>query len=467
MTECTQTALQFPRFSRRKIDVSFNGGDITSNGGVQLLRLADERTGLIKAAARAIGDSRRTKSCTHDLESLVRQRVYGISLGYEDLNDHEALRADLALQTALSRDESLASPSTLCRLENRANRNTAVALHKVLIDNFIASYKQAPRRLILDVDATDDRVHGDQEGRFFHGYYDHYCFLPLYVFCGDQLWVSYLRSSKIDGAKHSWAILALLIKRLRQAWPKVEILVRADSGFCRWRMLRWFDRHGVDYVIGIAKNPRLHDQSLALRTLAQWRYWMMGEKQRLFSEVRYAAQTWDTPRRVIVKAEHSARGSNPRFVVTNLTGNAQRIYDRIYCARGEMENRIKEQQLGLFADRTSCHTWWANQFRLLLSSLAYTLLETIRRVALHGTALARAQCGTLRLKLLRIGAIVLRNTRRIRLLLSSAYPNRELFCLVAARLAGIVVPTPVASCSIPCESGCRSPPKRLVHRNRR
>ena len=434
MTECTQTALQFPRFSRRKIDVSFNGGDITSNGGVQLLRLADERTGLIKAAARAIGDSRRTKSCTHDLESLVRQRVYGISLGYEDLNDHEALRADLALQTALARDESLASPSTLCRLENRANRNTAVALHKVLIDNFIASYKQAPRRLILDVDATDDRVHGDQEGRFFHGYYDHYCFLPLYVFCGDQLLVSYLRSSKIDGAKHSWAILALLIKRLRQAWPKVEILVRADSGFCRWRMLRWFDRHGVDYVIGIAKNPRLHDQSLALRTLAQWRYWMMGEKQRLFSEVRYAAQTWDTPRRVIVKAEHSARGSNPRFVVTNLTGNAQRIYDRIYCARGEMENRIKEQQLGLFADRTSCHTWWANQFRLLLSSLAYTLLETIRRVALHGTALARAQCGTLRLKLLRIGAIVLRNTRRIRLLLSSAYPNRELFCLVAARL---------------------------------
>ena len=434
MTECTQTALQFPGFSRRKIDVSFNGGDITSNGGVQLLRLADERTGLIKAAARAIGDSRRRKSCTHDLESLVRQRVYGISLGYEDLNDHEALRSDLALQTALSRDESLASPSTLCRLENRANRNTAVALHKVLIDNFIASYKQAPRRLILDVDATDDRVHGDQEGRFFHGYYDHYCFLPLYVFCGDQLLVSYLRPSKIDGAKHSWAILALLIKRLRQAWPKVEILVRADSGFCRWRMLRWFDRHGVDYVIGIAKNPRLHDQSLALRTLAQWRYWMMGEKQRLFSEVRYAAQTWDTPRRVIVKAEHSARGSNPRFVVTNLTGNAQRIYDRIYCARGEMENRIKEQQLDLFADRTSCHTWWANQFRLLLSSLAYTLLETIRRVALHATALARAQCGTLRLKLLRIGAIVLRNTRRIRLLLSSAYPNRELFCLVAARL---------------------------------
>ena len=284
------------------------------------------------------------------------------------------------------------------------------------------------------MDATDDRVHGDQAGRFFHGYYDHYCCLPLYVFCGDQRLVSYLRSSKIDGAKHSWAILALLIKRLRQAWPKVEILVRADSGFCRWRMLRWFDRHGVDYVIGIAKNPRLHDQSLALRTLAQWRYWMMGEKQRLFSEVRYAAQTWDTPRRVIVKAEHSARGSNPRFVVTNLTGKAQRIYDRLYCARGEMENRIKEQQLGLFADRTSCHTWWANQFRLLLSSLAYTLLETIRRVALHGTARARAQCGTLRLKLLRIGAIVLRNTRRIRLLLSSAYPNRELFCLVAARL---------------------------------
>ena len=291
MTECTKTALQFPGFSHRKINLSFDGGDITSNGGAQLLRLADERTGLINATARAIRDSRRKRSCAHDLESLIRQRVHAISLGHEDLNDHEALRSGLALRTALSRDELLASPSPLCRWENRAGRETAVALHRVLVENFIASCEQAPRRLILDVDATDDRVHGNQEGRFFHGYYDHYCFLPLYVFCGDRLLASYLRPSGIDGAKHSWAILSLLIKRLRRAWPDVEILVRGDSGFCRWRMLRWFDRQGVDYVIGIAKNQRLHDQSVALHTLAQWCHWMTGGKQRLFGEIQYGTRS--------------------------------------------------------------------------------------------------------------------------------------------------------------------------------
>lgn len=434
MTECTQTALRLPGFSRRKIDVSFDGGDITGNGGAQLLRLADDRTRLIESAARAIGDPRRRKSCAHDLESLLRQRVYAIALGHEDLNDHEALRSDLALQTALHRDAALASPSTLCRLENRADRETAAALHEVLAENFIASFERAPKRLVLDVDATDDRVHGDQEGRFFHGYYDHYCFLPLYVFCGERLLVSYLRPSRIDGAKHSWAILALLIQRLRRAWPEVEIMVRGDSGFCRWRMLRWFDRHGVGYVIGVAKNPRLLARSSALRALAEDRYRATGEKQRLFGEVRYGARAWDAARRVIVKAEHGARGGNPRFVVTNLEDDPRHLYERVYCARGDMENRIKEQQLDLFADRTSCRKWWANQFRLLLSSLAYALLETIRRTALRGTALARAQCGTLRLKLLRIGAVVLRNTRRVRLLLSSAYPDPELFLLAAARL---------------------------------
>jgi hypothetical protein len=217
-------------------------------------------------------------------------------------------------------------------------------------------------------------------------------------------------------------------------WPKVQIIVRGDSGFCRWRMLRWFDRHNVDYIIGLAKNARLLDQAYAMRTLAEVRYEASREKQRLFGEIHYGAGTWDRDRRVIVKVEHSTRGSNPRFVVTNLPGASQRLYDRLYCARGDMENRIKEQQLDLFADRTSCHGWWANQFRLLLSSLAYTLMETIRRVALRGTELARAQCGTIRLKLLRIGAIVLRNTRRVRLLLSSAHPNQDLFFLVALRL---------------------------------
>ena len=434
MTECTQSALEFPGFSRRRIEASFDGGDISGNGGAQLLRLADDRTRLIRSAARAMGDARRKKSCAHDLESLIRQRVYAIALGHEDLNDHDELRSDLALRTALHRDETLASPSTLCRLENRADRATAAALHEVLVERFIASFERAPRRLVLDVDATDDRAHGAQEGRFFHGYYDHYCFLPLYVFCGDRLLASYLRPSKIDGAKHSWAVLALLVRRLRRAWPEVRITVRGDSGFCRWRMLRWFDRHGVDYVIGVAKNARLLARSSQTRALAQRRHRETGDKQRLFGEIRYGARSWDAARRVIVKAEHGARGGNPRFVVTSLGGDPQRIYDRVYCARGDMENRIKEQQLDLFADRTSCHKWWANQFRLLLSSLAYTLLETIRRTALRGTALARAQCGTLRLKLLRIGAVVLRNTRRVRLLLSSSYPHPELFLLAAARL---------------------------------
>jgi len=431
---CTQTVFEFPGFSRRKIEASFSGGDITSNGGVQLLRQADEKIGLLSAVAQVIADGRRRKSCTHDLISLLRQRVYAIALGYEDLNDHETLRDDLAIQSALYRDESLASASTLCRLENRADRAMAVAVHEVFVEQFIASFEKAPRRLILDVDATDDRVHGDQEGRFFHGYYDQYCFLPLYVFCGDQLLVSYLRPSRVDAAKHSWGILALLIKRLRQRWPKVRIIVRADSGFCRWRMLRWFDRHGVGYVIGLAKNARLLDQCWAMRVLAEARHQKTGRKQRLFGEIRYAAKSWDTDRRVIVKVEHSRRGSNPRFVVTNLDGASQRLYEKLYCARGEMENRIKEQQLDLFADRTSCHGWWANQFRLLLSGLAYTLVEGIRRLALQGTEMARARCGTIRLKLLRIGAIVLRNTRRVRLLLSSAHPNQDLFFLVAARL---------------------------------
>jgi hypothetical protein len=289
--------------------------------------------------------------------------------------------------------------------------------------------------LILDFDATDDAVHGRQEGRFFHGYYDRYCFLPLYVFCGDQLLCAYLRQSRIDGAKHAWAILALLVKRLRAEWPKVKITFRADSGFCRWKMLSWCERHGVDYIVGIAWNPRLNKAAAFWIGSAERCFKATREKQRLFAHFPYAAGKWNRKRRVILKAEHSQRGSNPRYVVTNLKGDAQRLYDRVYCARGDMENRIKEQQLDLFADRTSCHKWWANQFRLLLSSLAYTLLETIRRLALKGTELARAYVGTIRLKLLKIGAIVIRNTRRVRILLSDAHPHQALFFRVAEKLA--------------------------------
>jgi hypothetical protein len=360
-----------------------------------------------------------------------------LALGYEDLNDHQELRTDPAFQTTIERDDDLASASTLCRLENRADRETALAIHRVMIEQFISSYESAPSELILDFDATDDRVHGQQEGRFFHGYYDQYCFLPLYVFCGDQLLVSYLRPSKIDGAKHAWAILALLVKRFRQVWPEVKIIVRADSGFCRHRMLTWCERHGVHYIIGVAKNKRLLSIAEDLIRRSEEEFEKTDDKQRLFGRIQYGAKSWGRQRSIIVKAEHGSKGSNPRFVVSNLTGDARTLYDKLYCARGDMENRIKEQQLCLFADRTSCNSWYANQFRLLLSSLAYVLLEAIRRFALRGTSLARAQSSTIRLKLLKIGAVIIRNTRRIRFLLSSSYPYKDLFFKVADRLCSV------------------------------
>jgi hypothetical protein len=355
-------------------------------------------------------------------------------MGYEDLNDHNTLRDDVALQTAVEQDKELASASTLCRWENRSDRETAWAAHRVLVEQFITSFKRAPKEVVLDFDATDTAIHGEQEGRFFHGYYDHYCFLPLYVFCGERLLAAYLRPSKIDGAKHAWAILALLVKRLRRAWPKVKIVFRGDSGFCRHQMLSWCERHNVGYIVGVAKNNRLKALSEKQISDAAQRFNETGQKQRLFGEIQYAANTWDSKRRVIVKAEHTAKGSNPRYVVTNLQGEPKKLYDKLYCARGDMENRIKEQQLDLFSGRTSCHEWWANQFRLLLSSLAYTLLEAIRRLALKGTKLSKAQCCTIRLKLLKIGAVIVRNTRRVRFMFSSAYPYQKLFATVVARL---------------------------------
>lgn len=434
MTNRTSMQLEFPGFQRRKIEASFSGGHVTSDGGVLLLRQADRKTGLLNVAAKALTDNRRKKSCRHSLVSMLRQRVYGLALGYEDLNDHDVLRDDLALQTAVNRDGALASSPTLCRLENQTNRETAWSLHEALLEQFVASHKKAPKELILDFDATDDRVHGTQEGRFFHGYYDHYCFLPLYVFCGEQLLAAYLRPSKIDGAKHAGAILKYLVSALRQRWPKVRIIFRGDSGFCRHWLLGWCERHDVQYIVGIARNARLKVHSQELMERAEEGFEESGKKQRLFDEFLYAARSWKRSRRVIVKAEHREQGSNPRYIVTNMEGDAQPLYDTVYCARGDMENRIKEQQLDLFADRTSCHQWWPNQFRLLLASLAYSLLQSIRRLGLKGTELARAQCGTIRLKLLKIGAVIVRNTKRVRFQLSSAYPYQDLFAKVAARL---------------------------------
>jgi hypothetical protein len=400
---CTQAAFDFPPLKRRRIEANFEGGDITGDGGVLLLRQVDQRLGLSAAVARALDDPRRQASCMHDGVSLLRQRLYALALGYEDLNDHQSLRADVALQTAVDRDTVLASSATLCRWENRADREAVWKLHEVLVDQFMASFKRVPKKLVLDFDATDDVVHGKQDGRFFHGYYDDYC--------------------------------SLLVKRFRQVWPKVRIIFRGDSGFCRWRMLAWCERHGIGYIVGIAQNKRLNACTAQLQRDAEDCFAELGSTVRWFTEIRYAARTWDHPRRVIAKIEHTDKGSNPRYVVTNLEGDAQALYEHVYCARGDMENRIKEQQLDLFADRTSCHRWWPNQFRLLLSSLAYTLLESIRRLALQGTELAHAYVGTLRLKLLKIGAVILRNTRRVRFLLSSAYPYQKLFFKVAATLA--------------------------------
>ena len=302
------------------------------------------------------------------------------------------------------------------------------------MDVFIASLEAPPEEVVLDFDATDDAVHGHQEGRFFHGYYDHYCFLPLYVFCGDHLLASYLRPSKIDQAKHARAILALLVRRLRQAWPDVRIIFRGDSGFCRHRMLGWCERRGVGYIVGLAKNARLDALGAPWPDQAASGFATSGDKQRLFGEFTYAAGTWRRERRVIARIEHGPKGANPRYIVTNLEGNGRELYEKLYCQRGDMENLIKEQQLDLFADRTSCHAWWPNQLRLLLASLAYVLMAAIRRLALAGTEMARAQCGTIRLKLLKIGAVITRNTRRLRFHLSSACPDQALFRLAAARL---------------------------------
>jgi hypothetical protein len=427
--------MPFSKMGRREIDVRFDGGDVSSDGGLLLLREVERRLGLLKAVAEALPDPRSPLLVKHKTEQMLRQRVFGLCQGYEDLNDHDTLRNDLAVQTVLDRETAGASSPTLCRFENRADREAAVATSRILVEQFIASFKDAPTELILDFDATDDIVHGNQEGRHFSGYYDNYCFLPLYVFCGEQLLVAYLRPAKQDAALHAAAILKLLVTRLRQAWPGVRILFRGDSGFCRPLLMSWCERNVVDYVIGLAKNSRLHKLSTSWYDAAAAAFEKTQLSQRHFGEFIYAAGSWSHERRVIVKAEHSAQGANPRFVVTTLGNPPQELYERGYCARGEMENRIKECQLGLFADRTSCHLWWPNQFRLLLASLAYVLMERLRAIGLAGTELARAQVGTIRTRLLKVGAVIVRNTRRIRFFLSSAFPHQDAFRVAAERFA--------------------------------
>lgn len=437
-TDCNTSAVRFTSLGRQQIVVDFDGGPITSDAGAILLREVDRRLRLCDRIDAIIPDPRNPQMTTHKQRTLIAQRIIAIACGWEDLNDHERLRVDPLMQIVTERgvdkEQPLASTPTLCRLENRISRKTCVELSKLLVELFIESFDSPPAELTLDFDATDDPVHGQQEGRFFHGFHGGYCFLPLYVFCGNKLLVSYLRPSNIDASKHSRAILKLLVTRLRQVWPEVKITIRADSGFCRWRLMRWCDRHKVDYILGLARNSRLIEMSQELIAKAEEAFNQTHEKQRLFGEISYAAASWDRERHVIVKAEHLDKGSNPRFVVTSWEGDPQQLYDQMYCARGEMENRIKEQQLGLFADRTSCHDFVANQFRLLFSSFAYVLIEHLRRIGLKDTPLANAQVSTIRCKLLKIGALVKTSVRRLVLHLSAAFPLAELFQQVAMRL---------------------------------
>jgi hypothetical protein len=431
--------LSFSRLGSRRIEADFSGGSLTSDAGALLLRQADKRLGLLDALDAVIPDPRNPELICHSQRSLLAQRIFGIALGYEDLNDHSTLRDDPFWQALAERapdpEKPLASAPTLCRLENRVPRRALFEMSRVLVEQFIASFDEPPSCLVLDFDATDDPVHGGQEGRFFHGYYDGYCFLPLYVFCGERLLVAYLRTADGDAARHSRAVLKLLATRLRQAWPNVRLIFRADSGFCRWRLMRWCDSNGVGYVLGLARNAVLERLAGPWTHAAETCFAMTGEPQRLFGTLAYRAGSWDRARRVIVKAEHNAQGDNPRFVVSNLPGNARGLYEVLYCERGEMENRVKEQQLMLFADRTSCSAFLSNQFRLLLSAAAYVLLEAVRRQGLVGTQMERAQVSTIRLRLFKVAAQVAVSARRVYLRLAGGFPLQELFALVAGRLS--------------------------------
>lgn len=455
-TECSASQLEFQGFGSRKVQGAFDRGHLSSDGGVLLLRELDARLGLTERFAECFTDHRDGESIEHQVLELVRQRVYGIALGYEDLNDHNELMRDPLLALAAGKTDlegrerhrrsdqgkALASASTLNRLEltpadacSRSRYKKVVyhpeRIEALLVDVFLDSFSTAPEEIILDFDATDDPIHGTQEGRFFHGYYGCYCYMPLYVTCGDQLLVSQLRQADQDASAGSQQVLAWLVERIRKRWPAVRIVLRADSGFAREALMAWCEAHHVYYVLGLAKNARLLRKIGKELESAHARSNLTGMAARVFTHFWYRTQkSWSTHRRVIAKAEYLGKGANPRFIVTNLPedyATPQALYEKLYCARGEMENRIKEQQLDLFADRTSSHTMRANQLRLWFSSLAYVLLSTLRRTALKSTRLARATCGTIRLKLLKIAAHVKLSVRRIMAHFPTACPYQDVF----------------------------------------
>jgi hypothetical protein len=462
-TDCNPKQLHFQGLGTRNVAAAFDGGTISSDAGALLLREVEAARGFLKRFARCFVDKRNPRYVEHSVREMVSQRVLGVCLGYEDTNDHDELRHDPLLATVCgkldpsghdrrhSRDRGtpLAGKSTLNRLEtfgagrleNQKYKRIDYreeAVDELLVDAFLDSSRRAPKRIVLDVDATDDPLHGHQEGRFFHGYFDCYCYLPLYIFCGDHLLYAKLKTANLDPGHEALPDLQWVVARIRARWPKVKIIVRADSGFCREELMRWCEEQGLFYVFGLARNARLVGKIDKAMKLARKRYANSLQPQRVFTEFSYRTRnSWSRSRRVIGKAEYLAKGENPRFVVTNLPREligAAQLYETHYCARGEMENRIKEQQLYLFSDRTSSATMRANQLRLYFSSLAYLLISELRRRGLKRTQFAKAQCHTIRLKLLKIGAQVRLSVRRIYVSLSSAYPYQDEFTQILANL---------------------------------
>jgi hypothetical protein len=457
-TECIQDSLDFASLGSRKVTAAFDGGAMTSNAGALLLRETDRAIGLSRQAAACFTDGRRQDRIEHSVETLVGQRIHGLALGHEDLNDHDELRHDPVLGLLSGKLEArrsdcavLAGKSTLNRLEHTPKtdddryRKLSVdesAMKELFVGVFLKRHATPPQRIILDLDATDDPIHGEQEGRFFHGYYKCYCYLPLYIFCGRDLLLAKLRPANIDASAGAKEEIAWIVAQIRENWPGVEIWLRADSGFCREELMAWCEAHGVHYVFGLARNPRLEALIADELAEAEAKSKESGKPERLFKELRYQTlKTWTRERRVVAKAEHLPKGKNPRFIVTSLTSEtveAQELYEKIYCARGDMENRIKECQLDLFADRTSTASLKANQLRLWFASLAYVLMTALRRIALQGTELAQATAGTIRLKLLKLGALVTVSIRRVKIAIASASPLKGVFAQAHRRLCPAV-----------------------------
>jgi hypothetical protein len=461
-TECSAKQFDFGVVEGRIVDAAFDAGLVTSDAGALLLGATDRAIALVDRFAACFRDHRRQDLVEHAVTTLVGQRVFGIALGYEDLNDHDELRHDpvlAVLSGKLSAKRETCAPvagkSTLNRLE--LSREEPTRYHKIAYDEaaiealpvtlFLEVHERPPRQIILDLDATDDPLHGHQEGRFFHGYYDCYCYLPLYVFCGRHLLAAKLRRSDIDASAGSVEEVERIVRQIRARWPHVRILLRADSGFAREALMAWCEQNRIDYVFGLARNARLVAMIEAELAAAKATAEKTGRPARRFKDFRWSTlDSWSRRRRVIAKAEWTQGEANPRFIVTSLKRNetgARQLYEDIYCARGDMENRIKECQLDLYADRTSAATMRANQLRLWFASMAYVLVCALRRIGLAGTIFADATCGTIRLKFLKIGALVRVSVRRIKFAMASAYPNAADWACAAHRLAAAARAAPV------------------------